>query len=191
MKITGGQVRGLRLAVQVGDRTRPTTDRVRESLFGILRELLPGARVLDLFAGFGGLGFEAASRGAAEVTWVEQRREAVACIQESLERVRKGGLEQPLTPVQMEVERWLKHLTGFGADLIFADPPYKHLEGEGLPKLLKSIAESCALADEGLLLIECSGYLKEPEFPQGWSQLRREDYGSSSILFLEYNAEME
>ena len=122
MRVVAGRLGGRRLAAPPGDATRPTSDRVREALFAILGPL-GGERVLDLYAGSGALGIEALSRGAAEATFVERSRPAVASIEANL-----AALE-----LEARVERGdaLRFLTAAGRaggtarfDLVFADPPY-------------------------------------------------------------------
>ncbi len=119
LRIIGGRLRGRRLPVpdQVG--LRPTSDRIRETVFNWLAPLMPGARCLDLFAGSGALGFEALSRGAAEVVMIEQSAAVVRQLETSARR-----LEAPEVRIlRDDALRWLDG-PGRSFDVIFLDPPY-------------------------------------------------------------------
>ena len=120
MIITGGTLRGRKLHVPPGDRTRPTPARVKEALFSILREHIEGSRVLDMFAGSGALGFESVSRGAKHAVFIEAHAPTAVAIREAAERF---GITSQCTVISARAERSLKRLTG-PFDLVFADPPY-------------------------------------------------------------------
>ena len=120
VRIIAGRLRGSKLPVPDRPGLRPTSDRVRETLFNWLQPALPGARVLDLFAGTGALGFEAASRGAARVTLVERDARAVAALRES---ARILGAEQ-VEVVRADAVEFARSASG-GFDLVFLDPPYR------------------------------------------------------------------
>ncbi|MCQ0969128.1 RsmD family RNA methyltransferase (plasmid) [Paracoccus sp. TK19116] len=143
MRIVGGNLRGLKLAeVGAGDTAahlRPTTDRVREAIFNLLtngrgRDPVPGARVLDLFAGTGALGLEALSRGAARVAFVDDGVKARALIRENIDKARAMGV----------TDLWRRDASALGTNraapytLIFLDPPY----GTGLGE--RAIASALA-----------------------------------------------
>lgn len=180
MRIIGGLHRGRALAsVGKGDpaaHLRPTTDRVRESVFNVLLggrfgDPITGARVLDLFAGTGALGLEAVSRGAADVTFVENGRKAQAVLRQnmSMMAVPPSGLIA-------------RDATRLGAadkpyDLIFLDPPY----GKGMGE--KAIAAALAggwIAPRGLLVWEDS---RDPVLPPALTQLDQRRYGDSLVTF--------
>lgn len=185
MHITGGQARGLRIQAPPGKQTRPTTDRVRESLFAILKDLVPGAHVVDLYAGSGSLGLEAASRGAASVTWVEQHAKTCALLKENASRLAPAGVKCPAQVVCAEVGRWLARPHEQSADLIFADPPYALFQdGDSCTDFLRKLQSSRLLSADSLVVIELSGRIR-PMLPPAWSELRRQDYGTTSMLLLE------
>lgn len=186
MHITGGQARGLRIETPPGTKTRPTTDRVRESLFGILRELIPGSKVLDLYAGSGALGLEAASRGASHVTWVEKHTPTAQIIAQNLKRLTPAGVTVNGTVHTYDVATWLQHSASSAMDLIFADPPYEQMmETDAVITFLRRIQASRILSGDGILVLELSSRSR-PELPPEWSLLRRETYGSTAILFLDF-----
>lgn len=128
MRVIAGKARRLPLKTIDGLDTRPTTDRIKETLFNILQNDLCGIRFLDVFAGSGGIGIEALSRGASQAVFIEQSRRAADCIRENLAFTRLDG---QATVMQSEVMAALSRLEGtapFG--IIYMDPPY----GKGLER---------------------------------------------------------
>lgn len=155
VRIIGGQWRGRKLRFPARAGLRPTLGRVRETLFNWLAPSISGARCLDLYAGSGALGFEALSRGAAEVTFVERDRKAAAALKANAETLRATA-----TVLLMPAERFLSgNREPF--DLILFDPPFDDARAaEQLAPLLDS-----HLTDGGLLYLEASrrGELPLPE----------------------------
>ena len=140
MRVVAGAARGRRLVAPKGLDVRPTTDRVKEAMFSSLQPLLPDARVLDLFAGAGGLGIEALSRGAASVTFVERARPALDALRRNLDTVGLPGAEV----VGVDVARALRGpLPGAPFDLVLADPPYR-LPADELEALLATLVDHLA-----------------------------------------------
>jgi 16S rRNA (guanine966-N2)-methyltransferase len=122
----GGEYRSRRLVAPAGTATRPTSDKLRETLFNVLGTRLPGARFADLYAGSGAVGLEALSRGAAACCFAERSREAVSAIRANL-----AALQVPSTKYVLEgrgVERALRGGCGGPWDLVFLDPPYEARE---------------------------------------------------------------
>ena len=179
MRIIAGIARGMTLAVPRGGDTRPTSDRTREAIFSSLGGRVVDAVVLDLFAGTGGLGLEAASRGARAVTFVETARAAMDCLKRNVESARirpemSCELEIVREDVFTEISRWSAPV-----DLIIADPPYgdlpqKLMDEIGLPKLLK---------EDGLLVLELSKRDKLA-LPAVWRVVRDAVYGDTRVCFL-------
>lgn len=122
MRIIAGTYRSRTIVTPKGDATRPTTDRARESLFNILSHSfdLEGIRVLDLFAGSGAFGFEALSRGASHVTFVENDRKALEAIAAN---IKAFDADKETSIVKLDAYKWLSGASG-AYDLVFADPPY-------------------------------------------------------------------
>lgn len=138
MRVIGGDLRGRRLTAPRGRTTRPTADRVKESLFNVLATVVPGAAVLDLFAGSGALGIEALSRGAERAVFVESNRSACQVLRQNIAQL---GLHDRAEVKQMTVQSALAQLTASGQrfDLLFVDPPYGHgLTGPVLEQLARS-----------------------------------------------------
>ncbi|HEX5012466.1 MAG TPA: 16S rRNA (guanine(966)-N(2))-methyltransferase RsmD [Planctomycetota bacterium] len=172
--ISGGRLRGVRLAVPPGLSTRPTRGRVREALFSIVAEHLPGARVADLYAGSGALGLEALSRGAAHATFVERGAPALACLRRNIAacRLAPGEYELLITDAQVLAPRQ-------PFDLVLADPPFA-LRDPLPPALLRP----GALASGGLLVLEQPGERIAP-LRLGALELRASrSYGDTSSLWI-------
>jgi 16S rRNA (guanine966-N2)-methyltransferase len=121
MRIVAGRFGGRRLVVPKDSRVRPTADRVREAWMSILGDELPGARVLDLFAGSGALGLEALSRGAASATFVELNAPSLHALQQNIEAV---AVNEAVTVHRGDALRYAERLTSGEFDLVLADPPY-------------------------------------------------------------------
>lgn len=188
MQITGGQARGIRLDVLPGDRTRPTTDRVRESIFGSLSSFVPGARVLDLYAGSGALGLEAASRGAASVTLVESHRATAELLKKNAEKLKPAGVECDLQVIPRKVEAFLQG-EGEPYDLMLIDPPYSFFQEEAfLQHLWPSLPPW--LSEEALVVLEHPKRTR-PWVGEGWSVLKEKDYGGTKVSFVERKPNVE
>lgn len=146
-RVIAGTARGIRLAAP-GEGTRPLGDRVKQTLFAILDPSLPGARVLDLFAGSGAGGIEALSRGAAAAVFIERDPGAVATIRANLARTHLDG--PAATVVQADVLRWLAGASGPVAvpfDVVLIDPPYDR--PEALRTALERLADGRLVAPGG------------------------------------------
>lgn len=160
--------------------TRPTSDRVRESLFGALESAgaLNGARVLDLYAGSGALGLEALSRSAASVDLVERAAPAAAVIRRNLVRVNKAmGGDAGARVHHTTVAAFLGHASG-PYDLVLLDPPYE-LAADELHGALALLAPLCA--SEAMIVIERASQSPEPVLPAGLAALRSKRYGDTTV----------
>ena len=152
MRVIAGSHRGRRLVAPPGRGTRPTSDRVREAVFSSVGERVPGARVLDLFAGSGAMGIEALSRGATAVTFVEHDRRAVAVIERNLDAL--GLAPGPGGGVLRVGSRAFCGAPAGGPfTLVLADPPYAVSLGEVL-ELLTALQQAAALHPEARVVIE-------------------------------------
>lgn len=183
MRIISGTAGGIPLEVPKTV-TRPTQDRVRQAVFSMISELVPGATVLDLFSGTGAFGLECLSRGAKSVLMVEENRNACEVIRRNLAKTRlTGGSVR-----QGDVFRVLPQLRDEGRrfDLIFADPPYAHRpDDEDLTS--KLLAQECLpslLTDNGHLLLESLFSKRQPTGWPGWRVLTDRTYGSTRIVWL-------
>lgn len=182
MRIIGGNRRGLKLAeVGEGDQAahlRPTSDRVREAIFNLLINAhgnpVVGARVLDLFAGTGALGLEALSRGAAEVTFVDDGAKALTLIRANIAKMRAEGE----TRVLRQDARRLGPNPGAGHGLVFLDPPY----GKGLGEIALAAARKGGwLAREAMVVWEEGA---APLAPEGFALVDQRKYGDTVVTLL-------
>jgi RNA methyltransferase, RsmD family len=178
MRIIAGSAGGIPLRLPKHD-IRPTMEKIRGAIFSSLGDRVIGARVLDLFAGSGAFGLEALSRGAANATFVDHHRDAIAAIQSNLEKTKLHG-----AIIRLDVFGFLKS-NQEPFDLIFADPPYSKNTGDAdaALELLLSPFAPAALAREGLLILErATG--SSPVDPKIWSIIRAKRYGGTEVLIL-------
>lgn len=184
MNVIAGERRGAALFAPKGMDTRPTSAKVKESLFNILQGEVSGARVLDLFAGSGSLSMEALSRGAEFALLCDADREAVSTIRRNIEKLRYG---EKTRLVQKDWRAALLSLTPSESrfDLVFLDPPYRMEITQDCAALL---AERSLLADGALLVLEHrSGVV--PLLPESFELLRLKTYGDTEIHFFRYHEE--
>ena len=191
MRVIAGSAKSLPLKTVKGDKTRPTTDRIKETLFNMLNPYLSGCRFLDLFAGSGGIGIEALSRGASFACFVEQSREAVRCIRENRAFTRLSGRAEVAAK---DVFAFLSAAEGKPYDLVFMDPPYDHLYEK---RALELLSENGLIHNETLLVAEASlntdfSYLDS----LGFTVVRMKKYKTNMHLFLRmktdaYETELE
>lgn len=155
------------------------SDRAREGLFSSLGGTVPGARVLDLYAGTGALGLEARSRGAASVTFVDRDRAAAAAIRDNLTRTRLDLAEV----VTADVEAFLGRAgaPAAPADLIFLDPPYD-LEGPGLDRVLAQLGGQLVAGSGWTVVLTRGSRTSTPVIPLHWGLTRRLSYGDSLVF---------
>ena len=173
VRIIGGQHRRRLLEFPDAQGLRPTPDRVRETLFNWLEQDLTGKHCLDLFAGSGALGLEAASRGAEQVVLVENNREAFRALQKNCEKL-------PCTHAELRCEDGLEYLRRENKryDVIFVDPPFS---SDLLPRVMQIVAGK--LTEQGLLYVE-TGQLFEPGAP--WIVMKRARAGQVHYQLLQY-----
>ena len=180
MRVIAGKARRLKLVTIEGNDTRPTTDRVKETLFNILQPDLPECRFLDLFAGSGAIGIEALSRGAREAVFVENGRRVLNCIKDNLQttrlfsqaRVMECDVLSALTRLEREKEPF---------DIIFMDPPYNH---EFENRVLEYLSHSPMVTEDTLIIIEAS---KETDFywlsDAGFHMIKEKVYKTNKHIF--------
>lgn len=171
MRISGGTARGITLRVPKGDAVRPATDGMRQAVFSSLANRLAGARFLDLFAGSGGYGLEAFSRGAAGGVFVEKNAKAVACVKANILAVAKSMRAAPealrVTMADAVQAPWPEAAP---PDLVFIDPPYE-LIPELAPRLFARLTELLAAHADPVIVFEAPGELTL-EAP-GWTCVKR------------------
>lgn len=176
MRVIAGAYKNRRINSVKGEWLRPTTDRTREFIFSWLGNLVPGTRVLDLYAGTGGLGIEAMSRGAREVTFVDSSPAAMTLI-------RRNTQEMGITAsfFRQEALAFLRTAVrqSWQYDLIFSDPPYRNQE---LGAMLELTAAGVLLAPGGLVIYETSAR-EEPLCPPAWQVRKNKLLGDTRVLF--------
>src|SRR5580704_1199488 len=179
-RITAGEWRGRVVGTPSGREVRPTRAMVRQSVFNILGSGVVGARVIDLYAGAGTVGFEALSRGAASATFVERHREALALIAKTAERF---GCRDRCTLVGADVRRWLRGASALTAeaDLCYVDAPYQDQE-------LESVLELLGAAPPRLVVCEHHRAREIPEHIGTLERFREARYGLTTISFLQRTA---
>lgn len=180
MRVIAGKARRLPLKAVPGLNTRPTTDRIKETLFNMIQDQLYGARFLDLFSGSGAIAIEALSRGAKKAVLVENNRQAVDCIRQNLQFTR---LDSDAKVISAEVCSALTRMEGDEPfQVIFMDPPYGQLWEK---KVLEILAHS-SIVDEGtLIIVEASldtefSYLSD----LGFQIEKRKEYKTNIHMFL-------
>lgn len=178
LRIIGGKLKGKLLKVPGGNRIRPTSDKVRESLFNILdTDVITGSRFLDLYAGSGAVGIEALSRGAQFVTFVESDVKHIRVLRENLNscnllrqsEVISGGIFPIIESPSFIVRPF---------DVIFADPPYNI---SNIDILLQKIITNVNIPDYGVLVIEHSSRSLLPETINGFNKYRDYRYGDTTL----------
>ena len=180
MRVIAGSRRSIRLTTVKGDKVRPTTDRIKETLFNILQPDIPGASFFDLFSGSGAIGIEALSRGAKEAVLVEQDRDALACIRTNLKATRFEAEAQVKQGDVVSVLRTLQHAP---FDLIFMDPPYDM----GWEEKVLTVLSQAAFVDEYTKIVVEGSADTDLSYAEalGFSIYREKSYGSNKHIFLE------
>ena len=182
MRVITGEYKGRRLASVKGAHIRYSADRVKKSLFSILRDVVPGARFLDLYAGSGNIGIEAISRGAESVTFVDLNSACVKTISANLERCGLSPSPPQIMLLKMGMARAMeyfrRHKMQF--DIIFLDPPY-HLGLVG--KSLQQISACGILSTDGEVIAEHDVREDVPEQAGALIMTRQKRYGTTILSF--------
>ena len=179
MRIIAGKARRLPLKTPAGLETRPTADRIKETLFNMLMPDIPGSVFLDLFAGSGQIGIEALSRGAKKAYLVENGREAFRCIADN---VKFAKMEEDAVLLKQDVYAALYGIREREADIIYADPPY---EDNHYEKLLSVLKDRCYVTKETLIVME-SDLKQDFGFAEryGFTVEREKRYKTNKHVFL-------
>ncbi|MBX2988618.1 MAG: 16S rRNA (guanine(966)-N(2))-methyltransferase RsmD [Bdellovibrionaceae bacterium] len=178
MRIIAGRWKGHPLVSFQADHIRPTTDRVKETMFNMIQFYLENARVLDLFCGTGNLGLEALSRGAGHVLFVEKHPKSLQITRDNLQKLKAGRDEYELQ--SQDVLRFLKTYTGEPFDLIFADPPFTEAMAH---EVMEHASASAAFGAETLMMIESA---RRERIDDEYETLRRVDsreFGDKILSF--------
>jgi len=179
LRVISGKAGGLRLRSLSGLSTRPTADRIKESLFNIIDPVVKGAKVLDLFAGTGALGIEALSRGAEFAVFIDKTRESISIIKDNLKHTKLEHLAE-LYLTDFEAGLCKLSCLNKNYDIIFLDPPYG--QGHEL-KAIKKIVEFQLLDKKGIIIVENE---KKDELPSELYETIKvdsRDYGRTAVSF--------
>lgn len=179
MRVIGGKYRGRRLRAPHGQDVRPTSDRLRETLFNIIAPHIEGSRFLDVCAGSGAVGIEALSRGAASVTFIDSSRRACAVIESNLASL---AVTSNATVINKDAVAALKRLSGDAAkfDIIFFDPPYA---SEIYSQVMHGIAAGCLIGPEALVVAEHRAKTPPAAEYGGLKMYREVKQGESALAF--------
>jgi 16S rRNA (guanine966-N2)-methyltransferase len=182
MRIIAGKARGRKLLSPETLETRPTLDRVKESMFSMIQGYIPDALVVDVFAGTGSLGLEAASRGAKEVYLVDKSNTTFPLLEKNIETLK---FEKFCTALNMDAYDALRKLSNQGKvfNIIFIDPPYCK---EMIPEAMKIVNENKMLSSDGIIVTKIDSI---EEIYEGYKNIklsRSKKYGNTTVCFYKY-----
>ncbi|GAB6170014.1 16S rRNA (guanine(966)-N(2))-methyltransferase RsmD [Clostridium carnis] len=182
MRIIAGKARGRKLIPPATMETRPTLDRVKEAMFSMIQGYIPDARVIDVFAGTGSLGLEAASRGAEEVYLVDKSPVTFPLLKENIENLK---FTEFCMPLNMDSYEALKSLSKQGKifDIIFIDPPYCK---EMIPEAIKLIEELKMLKEDGIIVTKIDSIEGIYEGYEEIKLTQSRKYGNTTVCFYKY-----
>ncbi|MFK3937052.1 16S rRNA (guanine(966)-N(2))-methyltransferase RsmD [Alkalihalobacillus sp. NPDC078783] len=187
MRVISGNKKGLTLKAVPGKGTRPTTDKVKESIFNMIGPYFDGGSGLDLYAGSGGLGIEGLSRGLDSVIFVDQDKKAIQTIHDNLTFTKLDGMAEVY---RTEADRALKAIIKreLSFDTIFLDPPYAK---QTLTRQLEFIDEHNVLTSSGVIVVEHATSVKLPTQCGRLRVKRNEQYGETTITIWANHSESE
>ena len=179
MRVIAGSARRLRLVTPEGNDTRPTQDRIKETLFNMIQNQVPGAVFVDLFAGSGGIGIEALSRGANKAYFVENATNAFKCIMQNLKTTH---FEEDAVVLKQDVVLALRGIKESEVDIIFIDPPY---HGELYERTLSQLSQMSYVTENTMIIVESD---KDYDFSfaedYGFEVRKEKEYKSNKHVFL-------
>ena len=179
MRVIAGSARRLRLVTPEGNDTRPTQDRIKETLFNMIQNQVPGAVFVDLFAGSGGIGIEALSRGASKAYFVENATNAYKCIMQNLKTTH---FEEDAVVLKQDVVLALRSVKESEVDIIFIDPPY---HGELYERTLSQLSQMSYVTENTMIIVESD---KDYDFSfagdYGFEVRKEKEYKSNKHVFL-------
>lgn len=184
MRVISGSAKGRPLKSVPGNGTRPTTDKVKEALFSMIGPYFDGGSALDLYAGTGGLGIEALSRGMEAAVFVDMEQKAIDTVRANLKAAR---LEAQAEVYRNDAGRALGALEkrGRAFDLVFLDPPYRMKHGD---ELMAALAAKQLLKPEAIVVLEHESGYAYPEDIAGFSRMKQSVYGEVTISIYQYEA---
>lgn len=179
MRVIAGSARRLRLVTPDGNDTRPTQDRIKETLFNMIQNQVPGSVFIDLFAGSGGIGIEALSRGASRAYFIENAQNAYKCI---LQNLKTTHFEEVATVLKQDVVLGLRNIHEQEADIIFIDPPY---HGELYERTLSQLSQMSYVTENTMIIVESADDMDFGFVEQYGLEVRREkSYKTNKHVFI-------
>lgn len=187
MRVISGTARGRALKAVPGMGTRPTTDKVKEAIFSMIGPYFDGGLALDLFAGTGGLGIEALSRGMDKAVFIDKDFKSLETVRQNLKTT---GFEAIAEVYKNDAERALKALAKRDVvfDLVFLDPPYRMKNGDAL---MEQMDELQLLAPQATIVLEYESSYAYPERFGHFNQIRKAEYGETAVSIYTYDSETD
>ncbi|WP_310550037.1 16S rRNA (guanine(966)-N(2))-methyltransferase RsmD [Paenibacillus glufosinatiresistens] len=185
MRVVSGTAKGRPLKSVPGTGTRPTTDKVKEAVFSMIGPYFEGGAALDLFAGTGGLGIEALSRGMERAVFIDMEPRSIETIRANLKAT---GMTERAEVYRNDAVRALAALEkrGRAFDLVFLDPPYRMKHGH---ELMASMDAKGLLAADAVIVLEHESDYEYPETLPGFERIRHSKYGETAISLYRYAGE--
>lgn len=182
VRVIAGAAKGRALKAVPGKNTRPTTDKVKEAIFSMIGPYFDGGEALDLFAGTGGLGLEAWSRGVERVVFVDKDKLSIDVVRHN---VKAAGAEEASEIYRGEAERAVKALAKRGASfrLLFLDPPYRMTN---MDKLMAEMATRGLLEQEAIVVVEHASSVEYPETMERFAKMKHAKYGETAVTIYRY-----
>jgi 16S rRNA (guanine966-N2)-methyltransferase len=178
MRIIAGTYRSRRIAAPPEEITRPTSDRLRETLFNVISQQVPGSKFLDLYAGSGAVGIEALSRGAEVVYAVESNKKAVRIIEQNLNSL---GITEQFELIDSDVATGLRQLSGTEFDIVFVDPPYR--EHGAYEQAFRLLGDLKLLAPDAIVIAEHEKHFDPGDAVAGLLRYRGLKQGDAVLSF--------
>ena len=180
MRIISGKAKGTKLYTLQGDNTRPTLDRVKESIFNIIQSQIPEATVLDLFAGSGAIGLEMLSRGAKKAILCDKSKEAIGIIKKNIQ---KTHMEEKVELYNIDFKECIEKVSKEKFEIIYIDPPY---ETNFIEKSLEKIIEKNIIQENGIIILETDDEkrIKKEIEKINVAIIDERKYGRANIIFL-------
>lgn len=180
MRVIGGKYKGQNLVSFQADHIRPTTDRVKETLFNMIQFEIEGSRALDLFSGTGSLGIEALSRGVESVVFVEKNKQSISILEKNLHKLK---VDEPFQIIHKDVFQFLKSYEGQPFQLIFVDPPFTEQLAD---EVLEAICQSKVFGVDSLVMIESSRKEKLIDEYSTALRVKKKEFGDKILSFFRH-----
>ena len=186
MRVIAGQARRLKLVTPEGNDTRPTQDRIKETLFNMIQNEVPGSVFIDAFAGSGGIGIEALSRGAVRAYFIENNAKAVKCITQNIKTTK---FEESAIVLKQDILLGLKNIREEEVDIIFVDPPY---EGGLYERTFELLSKMPYVTKYTLLIAECNLDTDLTLFEDaGFEIIKEKKYKTNQHVFMKRKSDEE